>query len=327
MSEPGVVVVGSLNMDLRVRVPRLPRPGETVPGGDLERGAGGKGGNQAVAARRLGVSTTMIGRVGDDEFADQLSTTLAEAGVDIGGVTPVPGPTGTALILVDPTGENMITISPGANGRLRPDGLGALNQQLRTAGVLLLQLEIPIETCLAAARLARAAGVPVVLNAAPLPPTVDGALLELIVLADLLVVNETEAAGLISDATSSAAGADPHAYALALRRLGPPEVVVTLGADGAVLAGLDGHSQHVPAFPIEVLDAVGAGDAFCAELAVARATGERDLHVAVRRACAAGALAATRLGAQSALPSRPEVDALLSAAETPIPVSGKAHHA
>lgn len=331
MREPGVVVVGSLNMDLRVRVPRLPRPGETVPGGDLERGAGGKGANQAVAARRLGVRTAMVGRVGDDEFGAQLSAALAEAGVDVAGVSTVPGPTGTALILVDPAGENIITSSPGANARLRPDGLAALAGQLDTAGVLLLQLEVPIETSTAAARLARAAGVPVVLNAAPLPTTVDERLRGLIGLADLLVVNETEAAGLVGAATTEPVEADPHAYVLALRRLGPTEVVVTLGAEGAVLAGVGGGTRHVPAFRIEVADAVGAGDAFCAELAVARVTGVRALEIAVRRACAAGALAATRPGAQHALPGRAEVDALLAApaARTPMlgGVPGRSRHA
>ncbi|MCW2875947.1 MAG: hypothetical protein JWQ95_47 [Sphaerisporangium sp.] len=284
-----------------------------MPGGDLERGAGGKGANQAVAARRLGARTAMIGRVGDDEFGAELRAALAEAGVDIAGVASVTGPTGTALILVDPAGENVITISPGANGRLRPDGLGGLTGQLGTAGALLLQLEVPVQTSTAAARLARDAGVPIVLNAAPLPTTVDEPLRRLIGLADLLVVNETEAAGLIGDAATGPVEADPHAYALAMRRLGPAEVVVTLGAKGAVLVGLDGRSRHVPAFHIEVVDAVGAGDAFCAELAVARATGVRELDIAVRRACAAGALAATRPGAQSALPSRYEVDALLAA--------------
>ncbi|GAA3716409.1 ribokinase [Nonomuraea antimicrobica] len=314
-------MVGGLNMDLRIRVPRLPSPGETVPGGRLDRGTGGKGANQAAAARRLGARTAMVGVMGDDEFGAQVSATLAEAGVDLAGVATVGGPTGTALILVDPAGENMIITSPGANGLLRPEDLGALSGRLDSAGVLLLQLEVPIETSTAAARLARAAGVSVVLNAAPLPTTVDDSLRELIGLADLLVVNETEAAGLIGDVAERLEGSDPLEYASALRHLGPAEVVVTLGARGAVLAGSDGRSRHLPTFPIEVVDAVGAGDTFCAELAVARATGVRELDAAVRRACAAGALATTRPGAQSA-PSRFEVDALLAAPERPAPVSG-----
>src|SRR5262249_14998160 len=157
-------------------------------------------------------------------------------------------------------GENTVTCSPGANGRLGPDRLAALPTLLEMAGALLLQLEIPVATSMAAAQLARAAGLPVILNAAPLPTTVDEQLERLIGLADVLVVNETEAAGLAGAASAVAVAADPYPYAAALRRLGPPEVVVTLGAQGAVLAGHDGRLTHIPAVTVHTVDAVGAGD-------------------------------------------------------------------
>ncbi|MGW4242868.1 PfkB family carbohydrate kinase, partial [Nocardia sp. NPDC004722] len=169
MREPDVVVVGSANMDLTVRVSGLPRPGETVSGAALERGAGGKGANQAVAARRLGARTTLIGRVGGDEFGAALRRSLRTAGVDDSGLDSVATATGCALVIVDEHGENMITLAPGANGTLRPADLDRHAARIGSADVLLLQLEVPLATALAAARLARSAGVLVVLNAAPLP--------------------------------------------------------------------------------------------------------------------------------------------------------------
>ncbi|MFD9397146.1 ribokinase [Streptomyces sp. NPDC060000] len=311
MSEPNVVVVGSVNMDLSVRVPHLPRAGETVSGGDLEHGAGGKGANQAVAARLLGASTTMVARVGSDEFGSQARRALDAAGVDTSAVATVATATGTALIVIGPDGDNIITVSPGANGQLGPDCLDGLAERLARADALLLQLEVPVATCTAAARLARAAGVQVVLNAAPLPHVIGDDLRGLIAEADVLIVNEVEAAGLLDAAPSGPAGPDPHAYPAALRSLGPSDVVVTLGARGAVYAGSDGHSEHVPAFPVDAIDAVGAGDTFCAALTVARATGVPDLGEAVRRACAAGALAAASRGGLASFPNRTEVDEFL----------------
>ncbi|MFB9365808.1 PfkB family carbohydrate kinase [Kitasatospora sp. NPDC001664] len=303
-----VVVVGSVNVDLAVRVPHLPRPGETVTGGGLEESAGGKGANQAVAAARLGVTTVLIARVGDDAFGRRAREGLAAAGVGVAAVTAAATATGTALIVIDPEGENTITVSPGANADLDSESVEAEAGRLAGAGAMLLQLEVPVATCLTAAGLAKAAGVPVVLNAAPLPGVIGAELSELIAMADVLVVNEVEAADLLG----GGAGLDLLELPAALGRLGPAEVVVTLGARGAVHTGPDGGGAHVPAFAVAAVDAVGAGDAFCAALAVARAEGVAGLGEAVRRACAVGALATTRRGAQGALPTRAEVGAFLA---------------
>ncbi|MGW4650121.1 ribokinase [Kitasatospora sp. NPDC004289] len=305
-----LVVVGSVNVDLAVRVPHLPRPGETVTGGGLEESAGGKGANQAVAAARLGATTVLIARVGDDAFGRRAREGLAAAGVGVAAVTAAATATGTALIVIDPEGENTITVSPGANAELDPESVEAEAEagRLAGAGAMLLQLEVPVATCLTAAGLAKAAGVPVVLNAAPLPGVIGAELSELIAMADVLVVNEVEAADLLG----GGGGLDLLELPAALGRLGPAEVVVTLGARGVVHTGPDGGGAHVPAFAVAAVDAVGAGDAFCAALAVARAEGVAGLGEAVRRACAVGALATTGRGAQAAMPTRAELDAFLA---------------
>jgi ribokinase len=301
-----IVVVGSLNLDLAVRVPHLPKPGETLLGEDFERRPGGKGANQAVAAARLGARARLVGLVGSDLFGADLRGHLDAEGVDVDTVGRAEeAPTGVAMIVVAPDGENMITLAPGANDRLGPQELAALPGLLEDADALLLQLEVPVPAALAAARMASAADVAVVVNAAPLPP-VSQDLLDLIGLADVLVVNETEAAGL----TGIDAVSDSEAAARALLALGPGAAVITLGRRGAVAADGTGVNE-VPAFAVEAVDAVGAGDAFCAELAIARAGGALDVATATRRACAAGALATTRIGTQSALPRRAEVDRLL----------------
>ena len=308
---PHLLVVGSLNLDLTVTVRRLPGPGQTVTGGDLHTSAGGKGANQAVAAARLGARTALLGLVGDDDPGALLRRAVAEGGVDTDGVRTDPHrPTGTALIVVEEAGgENTVTVAPGANDALLPDGLGTARALFRRARAVLLQLEIPRETVLAAAREARAAGALVALNAAPAPPHAADALREVLALSDLLVVNQGEAAAL-----GAPGEAPPAAQAEALRALGPAEVVITLGADGAAGAGPDGGTS-VPSYPVAAVDAVGAGDAFCAALVLARVEG-RPLPEALRFACAAGALATTRTGAQRALPDRAAVDTL---AGTPDP--------
>ncbi|GAB2514885.1 ribokinase [Nocardia heshunensis] len=312
MSEPDIVVIGSANMDLTVRVPGLPKPGETVSGTALERGAGGKGANQAVAARMLGARTTLIGLIGADEFGAELRRSLRAAGVDDSGLGEVAAATGCALVVVDEQGENMITLAPGANGTLRPADLERHAALIGSADVVLLQLEVPLATVLAAARLARSVGVPVVLNAAPLPRECGPELRELLSLTDLLIVNQSEAGGLL-DLSSGVTPALPLDIVSALRSLGSSEVVVTLGADGAVYADATGEFAHVPAFPVDAIDAVGAGDVFCAALAVALAAPTTRLGSAVRRACAAAALATTRRGAQTAAPTGDRVEALLTA--------------
>jgi ribokinase len=250
----------------------------------------------------------MWGCVGRDEAGAAAVAGLVEAGVDVSAVSRSPArPTGSALIVVDEAGENSITVAPGANGDLSPAALVDLADRAPAADVLLLQLEVPLSTCVAAARAAAATSVRVVLNAAPLPgdPATLGELLRLV---DVLVVNETEAAGLAGAESVDGEGLLP--VARALRRTGPSLVVVTLGAAGALVAG-ESLEGHVPGVAVDAVDSVGAGDSFCAALAVSLAV-DPDPVLAVRRACAAGALAVTRPGAQPSLPTRAEVEGLLS---------------
>ncbi|NUW37009.1 ribokinase [Nonomuraea sp. SMC257] len=297
-----LVVVGSLNMDLTVPVTRLPGRGETVAGAAVVRVAGGKGANQAVAAARLGARVRLVGQVGDDALGRELLAAVAGEGVDVSGVRQVPAATGMAMIVVEDGGENMITVASGANRlfHLTAPGSSALmttGLDLATADALLLQLEIPVAACLAAARQARAHGVPVVLNAAPYTQGLD----DLLPLVDLLIVNESEADALCG-------GTDPAG----LLALGPRAAVVTLGGRGA--RGRDaGGGCEAPSFQVPVVDAVGAGDTFCAQLALAHAAG-LPLAEAVRRACAAGALATTAHGAQTAMPTGGQVERLLARA-------------
>jgi len=299
-----ILVVGSLNMDLVLRVARLPRPGETVLGEAYETHPGGKGANQAVAAARLGGRVRMLGRIGEDGFGRTLKASLAQEGVDVTWVQETPGPSGAAFILVDPTGQNQIAVAPGANARLAPGDLP--ETAFREAEVLLLQLEIPLETVAQAVALGRKAGSRILLNAAPaqkLPPAIWQGV-------DLLLVNEVEAAQL---AESSPPRTPEEALDLArrLREL-VPQVVLTLGGQGAVWSGEE--ESHLPAFAVRAVDATAAGDAFAGALAVALAEG-MSMRAALRFASAAGALATTRPGAQPSLPFRSEVEALLGGNE------------
>lgn len=281
---PPITVVGSINLDLVATAAHLPRPGETVTGARLARHPGGKGANQALAARRLGAVVRMIGAVGDDAMADEALALLRGDGVDLSGlVIDQNEPTGVALLAVDPAGENQIVVASGANGAIRPAQLPA-----RIDDALILQLEIPLETVMAA--LARAGGFTVV-NLAPAGP-VPPALFER---AGLLVVNDLEGAF----------------YGQALHA-GRGLVAVTHGARGATLYRDGREIAQVPPPKVTPVDTTGAGDAFVAALAVALLEGQAEKR-ALAFACAAGALTATRAGAQPSLPRRTEVDALLRA--------------
>jgi len=305
-----VVVIRSLNLDLLVGVPRLPRPGQTVAGLSAQRSPGGKGANQAVAAARLGGRVRLAGLVADDGFGPELRSAVAAHGVDVAHVGVIQGSsTGMAFIMVEESGENMIAVAAGANGALTPDILGhapGLRALLAGTGALLLQLEIPVATCVAAAEVARELGVPVVLNAAPIPPEVTPELARLLRSTDVLIVNETEAATLAGSADT--ATADPDA----LRSLGPGVAVVTLGSRGASVDDGTGRID-VPGFTVASVDTVGAGDAFCGQFALAYAT-QAPLTDAVRRACAAGAIATTARGTQAAELTSARVDELLAQA-------------
>lgn len=297
----GVTVIGSINVDFVSRVTALPRPGETVAGGDLEVLLGGKGANQAVAAARAGARTAMIGAVGEQSFGLDLRAEMAGYGVAADTVATVPGPSGAALIAVDAAGENAIAVSPGANARVT-----AAAPQAGYGAILLAQLEIPAKTVLAHFRAAKRAGATTILNAAPVVPVPD----DLFALTDVLIVNETELATCSGrEIAQERAVADA---ARALRREGQ-RLIVTLGGRG-VLA-LDGDDAiRQPARAAEVVDTTGAGDCFCGWLAAGLAEG-LTLRTALTRAGAAAALSVGRPGAAPAMPGRAEVEALLAADE------------
>jgi len=286
-----IVVFGSINVDLTVRVERFPEPGETLAGLSFETAPGGKGANQALAARRAGAVVAMVGAVGTDSFAAKALSGLASAGVDIGSVRRVGAPTGTAMIHVDARGRNSIVVVGGANGVLA--ATDAPDAALAPTTTLIMQLEVPLSAVYDVATRARARGAHVVLNAAP-AIALPAALLDEI---DVLIANEHEAEAL---AGAFSVSGSPEPFAAAMQRRFGCATVVTLGARGAV-AALPGKLLHAAAPEVDVVDTTGAGDAFVGALAAAL-----DRGVTWRRALAeglaAGSLACTRAGAQAALP-------------------------
>lgn len=300
-----IVTVGSLNMDLVVRVPHHPVPGETILGHSYSTFEGGKGANQAVAAARAGGSVRMIGRVGRDAYGDRLVESLMAAGVE-SSVLRSDTPTGVAFIAVDEHGQNNIIVAPGANSELLAEDLGA--ELFAGASAVLLQLETPLPTVLEAARLGRTAGAHVVLNVAPAQLLSAEQLRDVTV----LLVNELEAA-LLLGSSAEQVSREPGVAARQLTGL-VDSVVITLGATGAVWAARDGSSGEQPAFKVSAVDTTGAGDCFAGSLAVALAGGS-PLPEAVRFGAAAAALAVTRPGAQPGMPNRTEIVELLDGTE------------
>jgi ribokinase len=302
-----VCVIGSSNLDFTVTVPRLPGVGETVSGGTLVTSPGGKGANQAVAARRLGVDVAFVTLLGSDPMGDRLASALAEARLPPGPIgRTTEAPTGVALIAVDPEGRNQIAVAPGANHLLTPDRARSHVDLLRSADVVLLQLETPIDTVRWALGEARRLGKRTMLNPAParvLPLPAD-----LLALVDYLTPNEIEA-GLLTD-REVRSPADAEATGRALVARGVSTVVVTLGEAGAVAVGAGG-TVRVPAFPVEAIDTVGAGDAFSGALAASLAAGA-PIEDALLVASATGGLTCTRRGAVDAMPTREEVVALMT---------------
>jgi ribokinase len=292
-----VVVVGSVNADLVVGVDRRPAPGETVLGSDLATHPGGKGANQAVAAARLGGRVGIVGRIGDDGHGALLRGALAGAGVDLAHLAVTPGPTGVALITVGPDGDNSIIVSPGANARLTPDDVAAARDMIAAASVVTFQLEVPMPAIEAAARAAASAGARVVLNLSPTAPVPA----EVLALCDPLVVNEHEAAWLLGGP------GEPEQMARALLRSGPRSAVITLGADGVVVADADGTAA-IPSPKVEAVDTTGAGDAFTAALCLRLARGDT-LPDAARYATRVGAAAVRRPGAQTSYPTPEDLPA------------------
>jgi len=299
-----IVVLGSLNMDLIIRMARLPAAGETMLGGDLVTALGGKGANQAVAAARLGGDVAMIGRVGADAYGQAQQVALHKEGIDTQWLLSDPSaPTGVAFILLEETGQNSIVVSPGANHRLAPDDVRATQNALESASCLVMQLETPLATVAEAASQAVQKGVRVILNPAPAQPLPASLLASVYA----LILNETEA----SQLTGLSVDRDAEIRQAGRRLLeqGLHYVVLTLGGRGAFWMTPQ-RSGFTPAFEVQVVDTTGAGDAFVGAFAVALAEGMGE-DEAARFACSAGALATTRLGAQPSLPTRAEVTALL----------------
>ncbi len=304
---PRILVVGSANVDVTVAAPRLPQPGETVSDGTLLVGHGGKGANQAVAARRLGAEVRFIGCLGDDAWGREIRSALERQGVDASGVRLTDAAaTGTAVIVVDAEGRNQIAVAPGANRALTVELVSARRDDIAWADVVLCQLETPPSTVRWVLERARRQRAVTVLNPAPVPD----AALDLWPLVDYLTPNAGEAGRLSGVAVEDAKTAERAADALRARGVGT--VVVTLGTDGAVARGPEG-TLRVAAFPVTAVDTTAAGDAFNGALAVALGEG-RALREALRFASAAAALACTRRGAQVSLPDRGEVERLLAGA-------------
>jgi ribokinase len=299
-----VAVLGSFMMDMVVEVARRPERGETVVGTGFEVFLGGKGCNQAIAAARLGATTAMVGRVGADDFGRRFLDQLAHDGIDTTHVVvdTLEG-TGVGAPVVEHGGENSIVIVPRANGRVTPADVEAALPALTSASVLLLQLELPLDTVLAAARHAKDAGVTVILNPAPALPDLTA----FAGLIDVLVPNEVEAAALVGVA-------DPLEAATRLRRDLSTDVVVTVGGAGTWVVD-DGTPELLPAHAVEVVDTVGAGDAFCGALGARLAAGA-SLREAAAFANAAAAVAVTTRGAEPAMPTAAAVRRLLQAAPT-----------
>ncbi len=301
-----IVVVGSLNMDMVVRTALMPGAGETLHGKEFHTIPGGKGANQALAIARLGGSVSMIGRVGQDGFGKALCKNLADNQVDI---TPIQidtfAPTGVALIVVEDSGENRIIVIPGANHQTCPADIQAAENLIRQARMLVVQFEVPMPVVEAVVRQARRWNISVIVNAAPAYP-IDSEWMPLI---DYLVVNEHEASTLSGQDVSDVESARRAAQILIQR--GARHVVLTLGAQGSVIGAPTGE-YHVPSFPVKVIDTTAAGDAFIGGLAVSLLDSSLNLPAKVRFASAAGAIATTRMGAQSSLPTRAEVEAILA---------------
>lgn len=308
MAKPRIVVVGSSNTDMIIKLERIPLPGETILGGEFVTAAGGKGANQAVAAARAGGQVTFVARVGRDMFGEQAVAGFVRDGIDVQYISrDETAPSGVALIFVAKDGENSIAVASGANGKLSPAAVSPAQAALAGASSVVMQLETPLETVQATAEAAARLGVPVILNPAPARPLPDALLRQV----SILTPNETEAELLtgipVADEVSAARAAD------ALLERGVGTVVITLGARGALVAG-GGLRELVPGFPVQAVDTTAAGDVFNGALAVALGEG-RPLLQAVRFAHAAAAISVTRLGAQPSAPGRAEIEAMLSGAE------------
>lgn len=298
-----ILVLGSINMDLVVTAPRNPEIGETILGSDFHTFPGGKGANQSVAASRLGGRVKLIGRLGLDPFGMVLRQTITAGGVDDTWIRDDPEtPTGVAVITIGAEGQNTIVVAAGANNRVSPEDVTAAEDAFQNAAMLLVQLEVPLPAVRTAIQIAQRHSIPVILNPAPTPAlALDD---ELITGVDYLIPNQNELVLL-------AGGASIGESARVLFQAGVKKLIVTLGKEGALLVS-GGREQHIPAFRVNAVDTTAAGDAFIGAFAVALSEG-LPLAEAVRWGNAAGALAATRPGAQPSLPTRRELQEFLQA--------------
>ena len=299
-SQKPIVVVGSINMDLVASTPSIPLAGQTLIGTDFTTTPGGKGANQAVAVARLGYPVHMIGAVGEDVFGQALLDNLKEAGVGTEAVTRVAGPSGVAPILVASNGENSIVVVPGANGKMTPAIVEKHADLIRSAGMVLCQLELPLETVRPTLAMCAEAGVPVMLDPAPAAELPDSVWTQIA----WFTPNETEAALYIGEV-----GAPEEASKRLLKR-GLRGVVLKRGSEGAYVAVAGGEAKWVRPFRVEALDTVAAGDCFNGAFAVGLLEGH-DAWAAARFASAAAAISVTRRGAQASMPTRTEVDAFI----------------
>lgn len=296
-----VVIVGSLNMDLVTRAPRLPRAGETLAGQSFVTVPGGKGANQAVAAARLGASVAMVGCVGDDAYGEQLRTALLAEGIDCQAVTPVSGEsTGVALIVVDDSSQNAIVIVAGGNGHVTASVVDSFDALLSGAEVIICQLEVPLDTVGHVLKRGHELGKTVILNPAPASGPLPA---EWFAWIDYLIPNESEATALTGLPVNSTASAD--AAASALLKAGVSKVIVTLGEQGALFASAS-RSEHFPAPKVQPVDTTAAGDTFVGGFAAALADGKSESD-AIRFGQVAAALSVTRSGAQPSIPTFAEV--------------------
>ena len=293
-----ILVIGSSNTDMTIKSERLPAPGETILGGKFLMGAGGKGANQAVAARRLGGDVTFVCKVGRDIFGDNAIKGYEKEGIDTSHILRSDAPSGVALILVDAKAENSIAVAPGANGDLTPEDIRNLRGVIAEASYLILQLEVPVETVLEAARIAHEAGVYVILNPAPACPLPG----ELFKYLSLITPNQTETAlmtGIEADETSLDKAVN------ALRAKGVKDVIITLGSRGSLVC-TGGKNEFVPACKVKAVDTTAAGDTFCGALCVALSEG-KSLTEAAAFATKASALAVQKMGAQDSIPYRKDI--------------------
>ena len=302
---PCVAVLGSINIDLVVGCTSLPRPGETILASSFAEVSGGKGANQAVAASRLGAHVTMIGRVGDDAYADRLLEGLASENLDTSHVLRTGNcASGMAIVAVEQSGENSIIVLPGANDHITEADVELAAEAISKCDALLVQLEIPYAAVAAAIATTRRYGVLTILDPAPVSAPLAKDLLNI----DVVCPNKTEAAILLGQPIDSRS--DALQAASQLRRMGPRIAIITMGSEGAAYSDSD-RTLWFDSFPVEAVDTTAAGDAFAAAMAVYLAQ-RAALDEAIKFACAAGALTATRTGAQPSLPRRDEVEALLA---------------